>query len=231
MTQPDSGGRLVRFGVFELDLRTGELRKRGARVALQEQPFKVLAALIEHAGDLVTREQLQAQLWPEAVFVNFDHGLNKAVAKIRQALGDLAESPRYVETIGRRGYRFIAEVQRVAGGPPGVVDPHATGAATCRLVWGDRAIPLAPGPNIIGRDPIAVACVDSPAVSRRHACIVITLTAATLEDLGSKNGTFLNDARLDQPSPLHDGDVIRVGPASFTFRNAPLLTPTRTAGR
>jgi len=105
-----AGGRLC-FGVFELDLRAGELRKRGLRVRLQQQPFQVLVMLIEHAGRVVLREELQKKLWPADTFVDFDHGLNKAISKIRQALGDSAESPRFVETVDRRGYRFIADVR------------------------------------------------------------------------------------------------------------------------
>jgi TolB-like protein/DNA-binding winged helix-turn-helix (wHTH) protein/Flp pilus assembly protein TadD len=103
-------GRL-RFGVFELDLRAGELRKHGLRVRLQEQPFQVLAMLLQHSGEVVTREELQKKLWPADTFVDFDHGLNKAINKIREALGDSAESPRFVETVARRGYRFLAEVK------------------------------------------------------------------------------------------------------------------------
>jgi TolB-like protein/DNA-binding winged helix-turn-helix (wHTH) protein/Flp pilus assembly protein TadD len=106
--QPD--GRL-RFGVFEADLRAGELRKHGLRIRLQEQPFLVLAMLLQRAGQVVTREELQKKLWPADTFVDFDHGLNKAVNKIRDALGDSAESPRFVETVARRGYRFLAEVK------------------------------------------------------------------------------------------------------------------------
>jgi TolB-like protein/DNA-binding winged helix-turn-helix (wHTH) protein/Flp pilus assembly protein TadD len=109
-------GRL-RFGVFELDLRAGELRKHGLRVRLQEQPFQVLAMLLEHHGEVVTREELQKKLWPVDTFVDFDHGLNKATNKIREALSDSAESPRFVETVARRGYRFIAEV-KVADAAP-----------------------------------------------------------------------------------------------------------------
>src|ERR1700746_4068818 len=101
-------GRL-RFGVFELDLRAGELRKHGLRVRLQEQPFRVLEMLLEPSGEVVPREQLQKRLWPADTFVDFDHGLNKAVNKIREALGDSAESPRFVETVSRRGYRFLSQ--------------------------------------------------------------------------------------------------------------------------
>jgi TolB-like protein/DNA-binding winged helix-turn-helix (wHTH) protein/Flp pilus assembly protein TadD len=105
-----SYGRL-RFGIFELDLRAGELRKQGVRVRLQEQPFQVLAMLLEHPGEVVTREELQKKLWPSDTFVDFDHGLNKAINKLREALGDSATSPRFVETVARRGYRFLAEVK------------------------------------------------------------------------------------------------------------------------
>jgi TolB-like protein/DNA-binding winged helix-turn-helix (wHTH) protein/Tfp pilus assembly protein PilF len=101
----------LRFGVFELDLRAGELRKHGLRVRLQEQPFQVLAMLLEHPGEVVSREELQKKLWPADTFVDFDHGLNKAINKIREALGDSAESPRFVETVARRGYRFLADVK------------------------------------------------------------------------------------------------------------------------
>jgi TolB-like protein/DNA-binding winged helix-turn-helix (wHTH) protein/Flp pilus assembly protein TadD len=103
-------GRL-HFGVFELDLHAGELRKHGLRVRLQEQPFQVLATLLKHPGEVVTREELQKKLWPADTFVDFDHGLNKAISKIRETLSDSAESPRFVETVARRGYRFLAEVK------------------------------------------------------------------------------------------------------------------------
>jgi TolB-like protein/DNA-binding winged helix-turn-helix (wHTH) protein/Flp pilus assembly protein TadD len=110
-------GMQLRFGVFELDLRAGELRKHGLRVRLQEQPFQVLAMLLEHPGEVVTRQELHKRLWSADTFVDFDHGLNKAISKIREALGDSAESPRFVETVARRGYRFLAEV-KVADTPP-----------------------------------------------------------------------------------------------------------------
>jgi TolB-like protein/DNA-binding winged helix-turn-helix (wHTH) protein/Flp pilus assembly protein TadD len=101
----------LRFSVFELDLRAGELRKSGVRVRLQEQPFQILSILLQHPGEVVAREDLQKKLWPADTFVDFDHGLNKVINKIRDALGDSAESPRFVETVARRGYRFIAEVK------------------------------------------------------------------------------------------------------------------------
>src|SRR5271170_4542060 len=116
MSEYDRADRQLRFSVFELDLRAGELRKRGLKIRLQEQPFRVLATLVEHAGEVVTREELQKKLWPADAFVDFDHGLNKAINKIRDALSDSAESPRFVETVARRGYRFLAEVKVIDAG-------------------------------------------------------------------------------------------------------------------
>ncbi len=101
---------LLRFGVFEVDLAAGELRKNGVRIRLQEQPFQVLAALLQNTGEIVTRDALREKIWPADTFVDFDHSLNTAVNKIRESLGDSASSPRFVETLARRGYRFIAPV-------------------------------------------------------------------------------------------------------------------------
>ena len=113
----------VRFGVFELDRHTGELRKAGARINLPEQPFQVLEALLDRPGDLVTREELRQRLWPAETFVDFDQGLNAAVRRLRDALGDSADTPRFVETLPRRGYRFIAPVTAPSV-PEASVPPH-----------------------------------------------------------------------------------------------------------
>src|SRR5713226_9255366 len=106
-TEPNS---IVHFGVFEVALQAGELRRNGSKVKLQDQPFQVLAFLLERPGQIVTREELQARLWPVDTFVDFDHGLNAAIKRLRNALGDSAENPRFVETLARRGYRFVAPV-------------------------------------------------------------------------------------------------------------------------
>jgi cholera toxin transcriptional activator len=108
---PQGSHRIVRFGVFELDRSAGELRKSGVKLRLQEQPFQLLALLIDRPGEVITRDELRQKLWPSDTFVDFDHSLNTAVNKVREALGDSASSPRYVETLARRGYRFIAPVQ------------------------------------------------------------------------------------------------------------------------
>ena len=106
--EPPAQATRMCFGPFEADLRSGELRKHGVRLKLQDQPFQVLALLLEHAGDVVTREELRQRLWPADTFVDFDTGLNSAVKKLRDVLADSADGPRYIETIPRRGYRFIA---------------------------------------------------------------------------------------------------------------------------
>src|SRR6266705_645544 len=122
-SRPISGGKMsetrfaeamVCFDVFQVDLRAGELRKEGRRVKLQEQPFRVLFLLLERAGEVVTREELREKLWPADTFVDFDHGLNSAVARLLEALRDSAEKPRFIETIAKRGYRFIAPLRSAA---------------------------------------------------------------------------------------------------------------------
>jgi TolB-like protein/DNA-binding winged helix-turn-helix (wHTH) protein len=126
MEQANGPPTLVRFGIFEADLRTGELRKSGRKINVQEQPFQVLAMLLERPGVMVTREELRKKLWAADTFVDFDTGLNKAIMKIREALDDSADTPRFVETLPRRGYRFIVPVERAGAGTAmaGVAPPE-----------------------------------------------------------------------------------------------------------
>ena len=138
----------VRFGSFEVDLRSGELRKGGLRVKLTGQAFQVLAILLERPGEMVTREELQKRLWSSDTFVDFDHGLNNAVNRIREALGDTKESPRFVETLPRRGYRFIGPVD--VGGDLGSVQQR-----------GPQSVPLRQQPQNDG-----VAAVQEPSLKR-----------------------------------------------------------------
>src|SRR5262245_15239 len=137
----------VHFGVFEVDLRAGELRKHGVRLKLQEQPFQVLAMLLERPGEIVTREALRNRLWTAETFVDFDHGVNKAVNRIRDALGDSATSPRFVETVARRGYRFIADVKVVEATP---VDRAEVRAGDLVPVEAESIAPVA-APSSSGR--------------------------------------------------------------------------------
>src|SRR5262249_18214980 len=137
-------GRRIRFGEYEADLASGELRKNGKRLPLQEQPFQVLAALLDRPGDVVTREHLRERLWPGQPFVDFDQGLNTAINQLRDALGDSAASPRFIETLPRRGYRFTfaleppPEARSVAAKPV----PALAGALTIQRM---RTLLLAAG--------------------------------------------------------------------------------------
>src|SRR6476619_2582158 len=136
MRQANNPSGRLRFGVFEVDLRAGELTKRGLRIRLQEQPFQVLAMLLAQPGQLVTREELQKQLWSQTV-VDIDHGLNKAINKIREALGDSAENPRFVETVARRGYRFLADVTPIDTAADGRPGPET-----------ERPVPISDSPRV-----------------------------------------------------------------------------------
>jgi DNA-binding winged helix-turn-helix (wHTH) protein len=118
----------IRFGAYEVDLPAGQLYKHGARIRLRDKSFQVLAALLEHPGEVVSREELQRRLWKNEVFVDFDNNLNTLVATLREALGDTAEHPRFIETLPRRGYRFLAQVDSVPSSPRDHV------AACARLV-------------------------------------------------------------------------------------------------
>jgi DNA-binding winged helix-turn-helix (wHTH) protein len=138
--------RLARFGPYQADLRTGELRKHGIRLRLQEQPFQVLTMLLLNPGELVTREQLQKRLWPSDTFVDFDHGLNTAINKLREVLSDSSATPKYIETLPRRGYRFVAAVDYSNGAPAtGAVAAAATPQATASDAI-PASLPKAPRP-------------------------------------------------------------------------------------
>ncbi len=141
---PVPSRQVVRFGAFELDLRVGELRKAGLRVNLQEQPFKVLECLVERPGELVTREELRQRLWQDDTFVDFEHGVNAAVKRLRETLGDSAETPRFIETLPRRGYRLIAPVEWDQ--PPVVVEPDlaTTGGGGDRRLQAAAELPAHP---------------------------------------------------------------------------------------
>jgi DNA-binding winged helix-turn-helix (wHTH) protein len=112
MLPPPTTSRLVRFGTFQVDPKSRELCSRGRRIRLQEQPFLILSLLLDHPGEVVTREELRRALWPRDTFVDFDRGLNKAINKLRKALGDSAKNPRYIETLSRCGYRLLVPVDR-----------------------------------------------------------------------------------------------------------------------
>jgi DNA-binding winged helix-turn-helix (wHTH) protein len=208
----------VRFGIFELDLVTGELRRSGLKVRLQEQPFRILALLVRHPGELVTRSELQRALWPDPVFLDVEHGLNIAVTKLRRALRDPAEAPRFVETLERRGYRFAAPVKAITLAAAPAQDAGKRPERLLRIVWGRRSIALSRGVHLVGRDPSSAIWIDSPQVSRRHASITVDENVVTVEDLGSRNGTLVCGEAIAAPRVVRDGDVVTVGPARLVVR-------------
>lgn len=163
MAEPQNSAAIVAFGIYEANLRTGELRRGGLKVKLQEKPFQVLSVLLERRGDLVTRDELRERLWPSDTFVDFDHGLNTAVNKLREVLGDSAANPRFIETLPRRGYRFIAEV-RQAG--PSVPQPQSKAIENEST---DNGIPDSPASSfdaIAKPQPVKRAATDLPSAPR-----------------------------------------------------------------
>lgn len=136
----DSGpARRYRFGIFEADAATGELRRRGVRIKLNAQPFQVLLMLMDRPSQLLTREEISRELWPEGTFVDYEHGVNSAVNRIREALGDTAGNPRFVETLARRGYRFIAPVERIDPSEGMTSADQATNPETSAAVAADQS--------------------------------------------------------------------------------------------
>lgn len=139
MPEFTSSVRAIRFGVFEVDLRANELRKKGARIKLQDQPFLILVTLLKQRGEIITREELRRTLWPDGTFIDFDHGLGSAINRLREALGDSAANPRFVETVPRRGFRFIAPIETVSDDTPVVSEIAQSGqdpaAVPERLPW------------------------------------------------------------------------------------------------
>ena len=142
MEAPASSRRRVRAGLFEVDLGSGEIHKSGRRIRLQEQPFRVLAMLLERPGEVITREELQARVWPVDTFVGFDEGINTAIRKLRVAFGDSADNPRFIETIPRRGYRFVAPVHDAVAQAPEPSESVAVGGGNAETAgWPARQCP------------------------------------------------------------------------------------------
>jgi DNA-binding winged helix-turn-helix (wHTH) protein len=205
------------FESFVLESDRRELLREGKPVHLSPKAFQLLQMLLLSWPKALSKRSIRDELWP-ATFVS-DASLTTLVNEVRSALDDDARKPRFLRTVPRYGYAFCASVSEQAEG-------SATSLASevCfRLIWGDREIALHEGENLLGRTQDAVAWIQSPAASRRHARIVIAGSLTTLEDLGSKNGTFLQGRRIAGPTPIRDCDEIRVGSELLTFR---VLQPT-----
>ena len=210
-----------RFGNYTLDQDTRQLMLNRDEVHLSPKAFELLALLVANRARAVPKAELQERVWP-STFVE-ESNLASLVAEIRRALHDNAEHPRFIRTIYGFGYRFIGEVTADAA-----ETPAAPAGAKLWLMFDRRQVPLLEGVNVIGRAPDAAIQIDSPGISRYHARVLVAHGEATLEDLGSKNGTSLNGTRLTTPQPLGDGNEIRVGAIVLTFRITSQTSPTET---
>jgi len=209
-----------RFGRFVLDQDTRQLLLDGEETHLSPKAFDLLTNLVANRTRAVPKAELQERLWP-STFVE-ETNLATLVAEIRRALRDTATRPAFIRTMYRFGYRFVgdaAEIAATAGAGPS--------RGKLRLEFQNRQAVLQDGPNVIGRAPDAAIYCDATGVSRHHARILVSKGEATLEDLGSKNGTYLQRKRITS-ARLSNGDEIRLGAVTLTFRVEPPLGPTDT---
>ncbi len=224
MNDPRSARR-YRFGVFEADASTGELRKQGVRIKLNTQPFQVLAMLLERPGELLTRDEIARQLWPDGTFVDYEHGVNSAINRIREALGDTAANPRFVETLARRGYRFVAPVEQISmdlvanhngenAAPPA---PEPAAAVPPEL---PPAQPEEPRPGFAGR--ILATPQDLPKAPHR---VVLTLFVLfQLMYLGFYVGALANLGEINDLLSVFPKAILAVG---LLIVSAAILIPVR----
>ena len=212
----------LRFGDFVFDSDTREVIRGDEPLAISPKAFALLALLIESRPKAVSKEDLHHRLWPDTHVS--DQSLGNLVVELRAVLGENARNPKIIRTVARFGYAFAA---RATTDRSGGAEPVAS-SVYYRLVWGRREISLEPGDNLIGRDPEAVVWIDDESVSRRHARISIDDGGATIQDLGSKNGTAVGDKRIRAPVRLSHRDVVRVGPASLTLRILKRTASTRS---
>jgi DNA-binding winged helix-turn-helix (wHTH) protein len=211
-----------RFGNLSLDSDSRALLREGRPVSLSPKAFKLLQTLIEARPRAVPKAELHQKLWPNTVVS--DVNLPTLIAEIRSTIGDGARAPEFIRTVYGYGYAFsgTAVVLRRDGGAAIPSDQ------TFRLLWGQREVALQEGDNVLGRGEDSLVWVDAQSVSRRHARIIVSGTLASVEDLGSKNGTYVNGIRLSTPVALRDGDEIRLGSVPMTLRvyARPSLTET-----
>jgi DNA-binding winged helix-turn-helix (wHTH) protein len=200
----------LQFGGISFDADTRQLRRGDAEVHLSPKAFELLKVLVDNRPRALSKNELHKHLWP-GTFVS-DGNLASLIAEVREALQDPARQSRFIRTAHRFGYAFCGEeTPAVEAGPPTEL------ASFCWLLKDGRRLPLRPGENILGREDDGIR-IDSATVSRRHARISISGGEALLEDLGSKNGTFVGGERVVGPVRLNDGDELRTGSVVFKFR-------------
>jgi DNA-binding winged helix-turn-helix (wHTH) protein len=210
-----------RFSDFVLDLDARELRRGVDSIALSPKAYQLLEILVAERPKALSKLELQERLWPDTFVV--EKNLVNLVAEIRAALGDDATHARFVRTVPRFGYAFresAAAMVEKSSAPETSV--------RFRLRWPDGRAALKEGEHVLGRDPDLELFIDAPSVSRRHALIRVSGADATIQDLASKNGTFVADRSASVPTPLTDGDVIRLGSVELTFSAVSVQYSTRT---
>lgn len=207
----------IEFDGFVFDDDTRRVTRQGVEVHLSPKAFDLLRLLIDQRPRTMSKRAIHEQLWP-GVFVS-DTNLPAIVAELRRALADDAQQPRIIRTVRGFGYAFDAQSRGLAAERP---------APTAWLFGDGRTINLAEGEQVLGREGDGVTIVASTSVSRRHARLTVAGNRATVDDLGSKNGTFVNDAAIVSSTPLKDGDRLRLGSVLFTFRRAAPGSTTST---
>lgn len=216
----------LRFGDFELDAGQRLLLRHGSRTPLSPKGFQLLELLLDRRPEAVSKTELHERLW-EGTFVS-DASLHNLVAEIRAALDDDPRTPRFIRTVARYGYAFHGEVRSATETGSRLLRTAPQGP---RLVSRHGEWPLAEGANVIGRDRDCGVWIDSGTVSRHHARVVMTSGAATIEDLGSKNGTSVDGRKVTKPVTLEEGAEVRVGSVTMTFRTLDAMPSTLTERR
>lgn len=209
----------IAFGSFVLDTERHQLLKAGREVHLSRKAYDLLTLLVQARPKVMSKGELHERLWP-GTFVS-DATLASLVAEVREALDDPARQHRFIRTVHGVGYGFDGEATETAAT---TTLPRAVNSLW--LNWGDQRVDLREGETVLGRDPHATICIESLSVSRRHARIIVSDGEATVEDLGSRNGTFVGPTQVTSPTVLKDGDTLRVGSIALTFRN--MLNPSST---
>jgi len=200
----------VQFGAFTLDLDTRELRRGGDSVPLSPKAFLLLEALVENHPRALSKATLQKHLWPNTVVV--EKNLANLVTEVRHALGDVQGQSQFVRTVRRFGYSFCGTLEYRSS------RRNRLAAARFRLTWSEGSADLVEGAFVLGRDANAELVFSSPGVSRRHARIFVEDAIVTVEDLGSKNGTFVAGRRIDARTTIAAGDTIRIGSVELSIR-------------
>lgn len=203
----------VRFGAFTLDSGARALLRDGVALHLSPKAFDVLEILAARRPNVVSKDVLLAEVWSGKVVE--EANLAMAVGEIRKALGDDSKSPGVVVTVARRGYRFAAELEDLDASGPSTPDE---GYPRWWLTWNDKALPLREGENLVGRHPASRIWINAASVSRTHARIVVSPSRVTIEDGGSRNGTFVDGRKVTGPHPLVDGSEVTFGSELATFR-------------